>query len=173
MYLPYGLIKGPLDQLLLWLLYVLLKDLWTTYGFWTIYFMLDLLPFDLIIKPLTFILWFYIVNIGPLIVLPLHLKYFMMIFYLSYLPYIRLNFSSVVSSSSEVSLLVHECPCLAFFFIFLLMTSAYSDSYFNMTGLPKYSTVTMQASTYLLCMIVLFCPTWHLLHEWASSLFLL
>ena len=112
-------------------------------------------------------------NIGPFIVLPLHLKYFMMIFYLSYLPYIRLSFSLVVTSSSEVSLLVHECPSPAFFFIFPLMTSAYSDSYFNVTGLLGYSTVTMQESTYFLCMIVLFCPTRHLLHEWDSSLFLL
>ena len=41
----YDFIKAPLDQLLLWLLYVLLKELWPTYGFWTIYFMLD--PFTL------------------------------------------------------------------------------------------------------------------------------
>ena len=62
-------------------------------------------------------------------------------------------------------------PCI--FFIFLLVTSGYSDFYFNVTGLPGSSTVTMQAFAYFLCMLVLFCPTRPFLREWASSLFLL
>ena len=149
-------IKGPLNHLwfLDYLLYVGPFTFWPYYKTINIYFMV------LYKEHWTFIL------------LPLHLKYFMMIFYLSYLPYIRLSFSSVVTSSSEVSLLVHECPSPAFFFIFPLVTSAYSDSYFNVTGLLRSSTVTMQASAYFLCMIVMFCPTRHLLNERASSSFL-
>ena len=52
---------------------------------------------------------------GPFIVLALHLNYFMTIIYLSYLPYIILSFSSVVSSSSEVALVFHECYSHVFF----------------------------------------------------------
>ena len=142
--IPKGVVCSPLMVHLILRVCGLLWPSWLTFGPLP-YFMLHLLPFNLIIKPLTFILWFYIMTFGPFIVLALHLKYFMTIFYLSYLPYIRLMFSSFVSSSSEVSFLVHECFSLVFSFIFPHLTIANNESSFGFTGLPIYSTVTVSS----------------------------